>query len=134
MKHIISLLITILVLTGCVNRISTPLQDDNKLQGKWVVTYNELKKQTTPKMYGSIFLFRNQLFSVNGGVQEKYIVDNSTLPKQINFINGDSIIRGIYKINGNTLIICTAPPREGRPKEFRTSKISGVILTKLKRN
>jgi uncharacterized protein (TIGR03067 family) len=61
-------------------------------------------------------------------------LDEKTDPKGIDFNDGHSpTILGIYKLEGDSLVICTGAPGARRPKEFKTSRSSGTVLTELTR-
>ena len=109
--------------------------DYSQLQGRWLVLRNEIKKQATPGMHGRLFIFQERTFRIDTDKgSEGYSVDEKTNPKSIDFDDGRSpIIRGIYKIDGDSLVICTGAPGAKRPKEFKTSIWSGTILTELTR-
>jgi uncharacterized protein (TIGR03067 family) len=109
--------------------------DYRALQGRWVVMRNEIKKQTTPGMHGRLFIFEGRTFRIDTDQgSEGYSVDESTDPKSIDFDDGRSpVIRGIYKLEKDKLVICTAAPGEKRPTEFKTSVDTGTVLTELKR-
>jgi len=59
-------------------------------------------------------------------------------PKEIDslYLNGaarDKVVKGIYKIDGDTIIYCWAEPDKARPKEFATKAESGLTLMKLQK-
>lgn len=105
------------------------------LQGRWLVLRNEIKKQTTLGMHGRVFIFQEKTFRVDTDKgSEGYSLDEKANPKCIDFDDGRSpVVRGIYKLDVDTLIICTGAPGAKRPKEFATSIWSGTVLTELKR-
>ena len=104
------------------------------LQGRWTVTHNELKRNVLSKMHGSVFVFRDNEFFVQGDTgTEFYRLREDLTPKHIDFISGNSVIRGIYELNGDQLTLCTAAPGDKRPTAFRTSILRGDILTRVKR-
>ncbi len=43
------------------------------------------------------------------------------------------VVKGIYKIENDTITYCWADPKKDRPKEFATKKDSGLTLLTLKR-
>lgn len=109
--------------------------DYSQLQGRWLVLRNEIKKQATPGMHGRFFIFQENTFRIDTDKgSEGYSVDEKANPKSIDFDDGRSpVIRGIYKIEGDSLVICTGAPGAKRPKVFKTSIWSGTVLTELKR-
>ncbi|HBC85564.1 MAG TPA: hypothetical protein DCZ94_01285 [Lentisphaeria bacterium] len=46
---------------------------------------------------------------------------------------GSPVIRGIYRLEGDKLVICTAAAGDEKPTEFKTSADTGTVLTELKR-
>jgi uncharacterized protein (TIGR03067 family) len=109
--------------------------DYAQLQGRWIVLRNEIKKQTTPPMHGRRFIFEGRTFRIDTDQgSEGYSVNETTQPRSIDFDDGRSpVIRGIYRIEGESLVICTGAPGAKRPKDFKTSVWTGTILTELKR-
>jgi len=104
-------------------------------QGRWTVLRNEIRKQTTPGMHGRLFIFEAKTFRIDTDKgSEGFSIDETTKPKSIDFDDGRSpVIKGIYQIDGDALIICTGAPGAKRPKEFKTSIWSGTVLTSLER-
>lgn len=103
-------------------------------QGTWIVTHNELAGNVLGGTHGRHFIFEGDRFHLDGdsGSEEFKLVESSN-PREIDFISGSSVIKGIYKFDGVVLTLCTAPPGVERPKHFVTSRESKVILTRLKR-
>lgn len=62
-------------------------------------------------------------------------MDTTTHPKQIDYRHAgtEKDIQGIYLVEGDIFIECTAPPGEDRPKSFTTTKGSGQTLVVYKR-
>ena len=112
-----------------------PSGDYVQLEGSWIVTYNELRKVPTPERAGATFNFKENRFWISGDTgHEWFAVDSSRSPKAIDFYDHKSqTIRGIYELNGSELTLCTAAPGESQPTAFKTSPLSGTILTKLRR-
>jgi uncharacterized protein (TIGR03067 family) len=109
--------------------------DYSQLEGRWLVLRNEIKKQAIPAMRGRLFIFQEKTFRIDTDKgSEGYSLDEKTDPKSIDFNDGRSpAILGIYKLEGDSLVICTGAPGAKRPKEFKTSRSSGTVLTELKR-
>ena len=109
--------------------------DYARLQGTWVVTYNEAKGIALPEMAGNLFIFEGDRFRLGTDrLSERFAVDESTSPKRIDFDDGHSpMIRGIYRLDGDELIICGNDPGDPRPTEFKTSIFRTAVLTKLQR-
>ena len=106
-----------------------------RLQGRWVVLKNELRTIDISEMHGRIFIFEGKAFRVDTDKgREGYSLDEKINPKSVDFDDGYSaVIRGIYKLEGESLVLCTGAPGAERPKEFKTSIWTGTILTELKR-
>jgi uncharacterized protein (TIGR03067 family) len=109
----------------------TPSGDYKRLQGSWTVTSNEIKKQALPQMAGAVFHFSGDRHWISGDKgHEWFALDESSSPKSIDFYDKKTpTIKGIYKIEGSRLTLCTAAPGQPRPTEFSTSPFSGTILT-----
>jgi uncharacterized protein (TIGR03067 family) len=114
---------------------ATPTGDYLRLQGTWVVVHNELRTMALPQMKGRLFIFERDRFRLDTDTgSERYAIDESTEPKRIDFDDGRSpLIRGIYTVDAENLVICAAAPGKRRPTEFKTGLFSGDILTKLKK-
>ncbi len=111
--------------------------DFARVQGAWVVTYNECKGIPLPQMAGHLFIFkqdRHRLGVDPVDATERFALDETTTPKRIDFDDDKSpMIRGIYILRDDELIICSNGPGENRPTEFRTSVFASTVLTKLRR-
>jgi uncharacterized protein (TIGR03067 family) len=111
--------------------------DYARIQGTWTVVYNELKGVPTPPLYGALHIYRADRFRLGDdppGDGELFILDETSNPKRIDFDDGHTPrILGIYKLEDNRLTVCTGGPGEARPTEFKTSPVSGTILTRLER-
>lgn len=65
-------------------------------------------------------------------------LDIKAIPKSIDVVPDgaqvqDKLVRGIYKLDGDTLTICMAEPGQPRPKEFKASKETHNTLMTLRR-
>ena len=114
--------------------VGTPKGDYKRIQGAWVVTYDEFKKTSLPRA-GAVFYFaENRHWLSKDKGHEWFAIDEQTSPKSIDFYDGKTpAIRGIYKIEGSQLTLCTAASGEPRPEEFQTSRFTGDILTRTTR-
>lgn len=145
-RRILTLSLTVL-LSACVAPDSS-LQDSElppfpgkvsgdykQIQGSWVVTSNEIRKKSLPQMSGVVFHFSGNQHWIGGDKgREWFALNGSSLPKAIDFYDKKSpTIRGIYKIEGDRLTLCTAAPGQPRPTEFSTSPFTGTILTTTRR-
>jgi uncharacterized protein (TIGR03067 family) len=142
----ISVLVLCLVLPSCQSagtRLDAPIApapaqltgDYARLQGTWVTTYNEAKGIPLREMAGNLFIFERDRFRLGTDRgSERFAVDETTSPKRIDFDDGHSpMIRGIYQLDGDRMIICGNGPGNSRPAEFKTSMFSTAVLTKLQR-
>ena|SRR5881394_3555455 len=98
----------------------SPSGDYARLEGSWVVTYNEMKKVALTEMAGATFHFKDNRHWVSGDSGfEWFAVDSSRNPKAIDFYDNRSpTVRGIYELNGSELVLCTAAPGKPRPTKF----------------
>lgn len=104
------------------------------LQGTWIVTHNELSKTVIAEMRGREFIFQDNQFRLDGGAgAETFVLDEQSRPKGIDFVSGSSVIKGIYMVQADALVLCTAPSGDERPTDFKTSRATRVILTELRR-
>jgi len=109
--------------------------DYKRIQGKWIVTSNEIRKQSLPQMAGAVFHFSGDRHWISGDKgNEWFSLNENSSPKSIDFYDRKSpTIRGIYKFEGDRLTLCTAAPGQQRPSEFSTSPFTGTILTTTRR-
>lgn len=110
--------------------VGPPKGDSKLIQGAWVVTYDEVRKTSLPRA-GAIFYFSDNRHWISGNKgHEWFSINEQTYPKSIDFYDYKTpTIRGIYKIEGSQLTLCTADPGAPRPREFKTSRFTGDILT-----
>jgi uncharacterized protein (TIGR03067 family) len=109
--------------------------DEQRLQGSWKVIHNELMRTQTPQMLGRVHIYFGHRFRLDTdkGSEEFRIYEQSE-PKRIDFDDGHNLlIKGIYKLEGDRLTICTAAPGDPRPTSFATSPWNKSILTVLVR-
>lgn len=109
--------------------------DYARLQGTWVVIHNEEKGVPLTEMAGALFHFEGDRFHIgNETGSERFAIDETTSPKRIDFDDGRlPMIRGIYRFDGDRLVICSGDAGDPRPTEFKTSFFSGDVLTVLER-
>ena len=110
--------------------------DYKRIQGRWIVTSNEIRKQSLPQMAGAVFYFSGNQHWISGDKgREWFALSESASPRAIDFYDKKTpTIRGIYKIEGDRLTLCTAAPGQPRPINFRTSPFTGTILTTTQRH
>jgi uncharacterized protein (TIGR03067 family) len=68
---------------------------------------------------------------------DRIVLDPSQNPKTIDRISEPGgrkvVVRGVYKLQGDTLTVAVAPAGEARPKSFEAPKGSSTILSIYKR-
>ena len=148
MKSLVGILAVVVpvLVCSCVSRdlhtgpVVAPLKgpatgDYKKLQGDWTVTYCERDGTALPDRNGAVFHFQHNRHWISGDRgYEWYAVDDKATPKMIDFYDHKGpTIRGIYRIEGGQLVLCTADPGLPRPTDFSTAPRSGRILTKTQR-
>jgi uncharacterized protein (TIGR03067 family) len=109
--------------------------DEQRLQGSWKVIHNELMRTQTPQMLGRVHIYFGRRFRLDTDKgSEEFRIDEKSEPKRIDFDDGhNSLIQGIYKLEGDQLTICTGAPGDPRPTSFATSLWNKSILTILVR-
>ena len=59
-------------------------------------------------------------------------LDDSTAPRQLDLImssaRGESVSKGIYKLEGDTLTLCRTIGNRERPREFKTTSSAGILV------
>jgi len=124
------------------------LDDDKALQGSWVIDSAEFKATRSPELVGSTLTFAAGKVSLSRKDKERpsqsaYVLRPSSSPKEIELTplddsgkaDGSKTIRGIYRLEGDTLRICMndrAGP-DPTPVEFKTDKYSNDVLLVLTR-
>lgn len=56
-------------------------------------------------------------------------LDDSVEPHRIDFWEGGTAVTGIYRVEGETIALCTAPPGFSRPTDFEPAFLSREIRT-----
>jgi len=118
-----------------------PAQDTKKelekLQGEWTMVSMETKgmkagdkvvKQYKLTIKGDQWT----VTTLKGGARATFKIDPSKNPKTIDLTfelnKKGTPSRGIYKLEGDTLILCRAAGDRERPKEFKTTEEAGILV------
>jgi uncharacterized protein (TIGR03067 family) len=122
--------------------------DDGKelaaLDGTWaVVAQTENGEAGKPDEFkGATFVFQAGKMSARLDGKEvgrsSFTIDPGKSPKQIDIVYGSGpakgkTARGIYKLDGEKLVVCEAAPGKDRPTAFESKTGSGVALTTFQR-
>jgi uncharacterized protein (TIGR03067 family) len=133
----------LLSLTGAAVLAQEP-NPAGPLEGTWTITKGERqgKEQNKEDSEGE-FRFRGASVKVASGAEDaqyRYEVRAAkkagVLP-EIDFRSGDGpqgvVLRGIYKLDGDDLVICVSLAPFARPTELATTKGTSVMMFTLKR-
>ena len=124
--------------------LSAPPSEREKHQGTWsVVSFVREGKATSREIVDSIERIvegDHVVWKRNGksfaGTTMK--LDPATVPASIDLIpdggpDREKIVRGIYKIEGDILTLCTSDPDKSRPQGFKAGAGSGQTLMTFRR-
>ncbi|WDI42250.1 protein kinase domain-containing protein [Bremerella sp. P1] len=111
--------------------------DRDRIQGDWGATSQFVDGTPVARNFErDVIYYMISGFTVNvlGGPEidhAKFRLDDTQSPKTIDIQHEDgSIERGIYEVEGESLVICTAKPgNKDRPTEMESQKGSGTTLT-----
>jgi len=119
-------------------------KDLEKLQGEWVMAALEVNGKPVPeeKVRGTILTIKGDKYTL--GVKDaKHEVtiklDPAQKPKAIDMLfpdgtNVPKVGKGIYKIEGDTFVLCRSQATEGaRPTDFATTPDTGYFMVTWKR-
>lgn len=114
--------------------------DVKKMQGKWrVVSVAEKGRKSTPdEVKGMSWTFEADIIIGKDPNPEPkklgtFKLDPEKTPRQIDITIEERSFKGIYKFEGDQLIICLRDPEKGRPTEFTAEKGNDQGLIVLER-
>jgi len=111
--------------------------DPPKIEGNWVAESYVLGGKDEGREKGVVFTFADGQLSRGSKVEVSYVLNPKADPPQIDLtsVRGkDAPIPGIYKIDGDTLVLCF--PKGGsadRPTKFESPAGSRIVLFTFKR-
>jgi uncharacterized protein (TIGR03067 family) len=138
------LLVPVVALLIAADAKDDAKKDLDKLQGEWVMVALEVDGKAVPedKLKGTVLTIKGDKYitTVKDAKHEVTItLDPSKDPKHIDMAfpdgpNAPKIGKGIYKIDGDTFVLCRSQSTENpRPTEFGTWPNTGYFLVTWKR-
>jgi len=115
------------------------LTDQEKLQGEWVLVGLDIREESVPaeKLSGTTLIIKKEKYTTLVKKKEypaTFTLDPKQDPKQIDMLIPDDsgkpqLSKGIYKIDGEKLIICRGQaPGGDRPRNFVSSATNDVFV------
>jgi RNA polymerase sigma-70 factor (ECF subfamily) len=99
--------------------VSCSTHDRELIQGTWVPTSDERGQPDVARGPKIVVELEEVSFLVKDRRDTwRYGIDPRAEPRWIDLMQGNQIRQGIYKLEGDTLTLCLAPPGEKRPAEF----------------
>ena len=99
------------------------------LQGVWVVKSAQRGSRPMPEKTGVNAHIEGNRFWFDGDSGHEVLdLDTSVAPFRMDFWGGGTAVQGVYRIDGNTLFVCSAPPGVSRPTGFDPRADSRYIL------
>jgi uncharacterized protein (TIGR03067 family) len=121
-------------------------KDLDRLQGTWIAQSSNTEGQETPKAQLEVMRLIVKAdrwnYSIGGGKPildpaPKVVLNAAAKPMTLDVLSekekGKSLLRAIYKIEGDMLTICFAVGDADRPKEFKSEPGSKSGITVYKR-
>jgi uncharacterized protein (TIGR03067 family) len=100
-----------------------------ELQGVWVVKSAQRGSRPMPDKTGVKAHIEGNRFWFEGDPGHEVLdLDTSAAPFRMDFWDGGTAVQGVYRIEGNTLFVCSAPPDVARPAGFDPRADSRYIL------
>jgi uncharacterized protein (TIGR03067 family) len=110
------------------------LADDEltKLSGKWTVESFQFNGQPVAEMLAAVREFNGDQYTLTPKSGQTFSgtvkIDAAQMPKQIDLMLADRMLRGIYEIEGTTLKLAYTLEGDARPSAFESTANSGVVL------
>lgn len=99
------------------------------LQGVWVVkTAQRGSSPMREKIGVKAHVDGNRFWFDGDSGHEVLDLDASTAPNRIDFWGGGTAVQGVYRVEGDTLSVCSSPPGVSRPAGFDPRADSRYIL------
>ena len=113
-------------------------KEEDKLQGEWTMVSMETRgaKHSEDDVKKYTLTIKGDEWTVMKGLSpgagRTFKIDPSKDPKTldltIKLVNQERVSKGIYKLDGDTLTICRTEENGERPKEFKTTAESGILV------
>jgi uncharacterized protein (TIGR03067 family) len=115
------------LLFGAVTALALPplpWTDRGRLQGQWVVVSGEDHGRPTDQLNGSVYIFDGDKLTIRSPYfdlePKPFHLTTGKEPAQIDIVVGPSrVIRGIYKMRGEELTLCTGNFFGGKDEQGR---------------
>ena len=121
------------ILAAILNKL-----DLEALQGKWKYVSVQLSGKTVKP--GSLLIIQGGKMTIRKGDGTEpygamiFSIDAAQMPKHLDFADGESGIKGLYRVEGDTLTLCYPYDRNNpRPKKIGTTAGDGMRLHELTR-
>jgi uncharacterized protein (TIGR03067 family) len=113
-----------------------PKAEPGKLEGEWVVESYVQGGQVEAKRAGMHMSFADgKVIVKEEGGDIGYTTRPKANPPEIDLLAGTETIRGIYKVEGDTLLVCFPKSNKAeRPTKFESPAGSNLVLMTLQRD